>query len=226
MRVLLVEDDEQMADTVRRGLTSENIAVDIAPSGEEALWRVDADIHSVVVLDVMLPGIDGIETCKQMREAEVWTPILMLTARDAVSDRVAGLNSGADDYLVKPYSFEELLARVHALARRDSGPRPVVLEVGDLRLDPVSHQVSRGEQDTEVTVREVAILAAFMRRPGRILSRYELLELVWDGEVDQRSNVVEVAMRRLRDKIDRPFGTESIQTIRGAGYRLWVPRAS
>src|SRR5690349_321565 len=155
MRVLLVEDDEQMADTVRRGLTSENIAVDIAPSGEEALWRVDAGIHSVVVLDVMLPGIDGIETCKQMREAEVWTPILMLTARDAVGDRVAGLNSGADDYLVKPYSFEELLARVHALARRDSGPRPVVLEVGDLRLDPVSHQVSRGEQDIELTVREV-----------------------------------------------------------------------
>jgi two-component system OmpR family response regulator len=226
MRVLLVEDDEQMADTVRRGLTSENIAVDIAPSGEEALWRVDAGIHSVVVLDVMLPGIDGIETCKRMREGEVWTPILMLTARDAVGDRVAGLNSGADDYLVKPYSFEELLARVHALARRDSGPRPVVLEVGDLRLDPVSHRVSRGEQDIELTVREVAILEAFMRRPGRILSRYELLELVWDGEVDQRSNVVEVAMRRLRDKIDRPFGTESIQTIRGAGYRLWVPRAS
>ena len=226
MRVLLVEDDERMADTVRRGLTSENIAVDIAPSGEEALWRVDASIHSVVVLDVMLPGIDGIETCKRMREAGVWTPILMLTARDAVGDRVAGLNSGADDYLVKPYSFEELLARVHALARRDSGPRPVVLEVGDLRLDPVSHHVSRGEHDIELTVREVAILEAFMRRPGRILSRYELLELVWDGEVDQRSNVVEVAMRRLREKIDRPFGTESIQTIRGAGYRLWAPRAS
>ena len=226
MRVLLVEDDERMADLVRRGLASENIAVDVAPSGEEALWRVDADIHSVVVLDVMLPGIDGIETCKRMRAAQVWTPILMLTARDAVGDRVTGLNSGADDYLVKPYSFEELLARVHALARRDSGPRPVVLAVGDLRLDPISHSVWRGEQEIELTTREVAILEAFMRRPGRIISRYELLELAWEGNVDQRSNVVEVAVRRLRDKVDRPFGVESIQTIRGAGYRLCAPEHS
>ncbi|HEY4281099.1 MAG TPA: response regulator transcription factor [Conexibacter sp.] len=226
MRVLLVEDDEQMADTVRRGLASENITADLAPSGEEALWRVDAGIHSVVVLDLMLPGIDGIETCKRMRQAEVWTPILMLTARDTVSDRVAGLNSGADDYLVKPYSFEELLARIHALARRGAGPRPVVLHVGDLRLDPVSHEVSRGEREIELTAREVAILEAFMRRPGRILSRYELLELAWDGDVDRRSNVVDVAVRRLRDKVDRPFGTASIQTIRGAGYRLWAPNAS
>jgi two-component system, OmpR family, response regulator len=226
MRVLLVEDDERMADLVRRGLSSENIAVDVAPSGEEALWRVDADIHSVVVLDVMLPGIDGIETCKRMRAAQVWTPILMLTARDAVGDRVTGLNSGADDYLVKPYSFEELLARVHALARRDSGPRPVVLAVGDLRLDPISHSVWRGEQEIELTTREVAILEAFMRRPGRIISRYELLELAWEGNVDQRSNVVEVAVRRLRDKVDRPFGVRSIETIRGAGYRLCAPHTS
>jgi two-component system, OmpR family, response regulator len=226
MRVLLVEDDEQMADTIRRGLESENIAVDLAPSGEEALWRVDDSIHSVVVLDVMLPGIDGIETCKRMRQSEVWTPILMLTARDAIGDRVAGLNSGADDYLVKPYSFEELLARIYALARRHTGPRPVVLEVGDLRLDPVSHRVSRGGHGIELTAREVALLEAFMRRPGRILSRYDLLELVWDGDVDQRSNVVDVALRRLREKIDRPFGADSIQTIRGAGYRLWEPRAS
>ena len=226
MRVLLVEDDERMADLVRRGLASENIAVDVAPSGEEALWRVDADIHSVVVLDVMLPGIDGIETCKRMRAAQVWTPILMLTARDAVGDRVTGLNSGADDYLVKPYSFEELLARVHALARRDSGPRPVVLAVGDLRLDPISHSVWRGEQEIELTTREVAILEAFMRRPGRIISRYELLELAWEGNVDQRSNVVEVAVRRLRDKVDRPFGVRSIETIRGAGYRLCAPHSS
>jgi two-component system, OmpR family, response regulator len=226
MRVLLVEDDERMADMVRRGLASENIAVDVAPSGEEALWRVDTNIHSVVVLDRMLPGIDGIETCKRMREAQVWTPILMLTARDTVGDRVTGLNSGADDYLVKPYSFEELLARVHALARRDSGPRPVVLEVGDLRMDPISHRVWRGEQDIELTTREVAILEAFMRRPGRIISRYELLELAWEGNVDQRSNVVEVAVRRLRDKVDRPFGVQSIETIRGAGYRLCAPKSA
>ena len=226
MRVLLVEDDEKMADMVRRGLASENIAVDVAPSGEEALWRVDTNIHSVVVLDVMLPGIDGIETCKRMRAAQVWTPILMLTARDTVGDRVTGLNSGADDYLVKPYSFEELLARVHALARRDSGPRPVVLAVGDLRLDPISHRVRRGEQDIELTTREVAILEAFMRRPGRIISRYELLELAWEGNVDHRSNVVDVAVRRLRDKVDRPFGVETIETIRGAGYRLCAPKSA
>jgi len=226
MRVLLVEDDERMADTVRRGLASESIAVDVAPSGEEALWRVDAGIHSVVVLDVMLPGIDGVETCRRMRAKEVWTPILMLTARDAVADRVTGLNSGADDYLVKPYSFEELLARVHALARRDNGPRPVTLVVGDLRLDPASHRVWRGEREIEMTTREVAVLEAFMRRPGRIISRYELLELAWEGEVGHRSNVVEVAMRRLREKIDRPFGVESIQTVRGAGYRLWAPDSS
>jgi len=226
MRVLLVEDDERMADTVRRGLASENIAADVARSGEEALWRVDANIHSVVVLDVMLPGIDGLETCKRMRAAQVWTPILMLTARDTVGDRVTGLNSGADDYLVKPYSFEELLARVHALARRESGPRPVVLAVGDLRLDPTSHRVWRGEQEVELTTREVGILEAFMRRPGRIISRYELLELAWQGDVEQRSNVVEVAVRRLRDKVDRPFGVESIQTIRGAGYRLCATKSS
>jgi two-component system OmpR family response regulator len=226
MRVLLVEDDERMADTLRRGLASETIAVDVVPTGEEALWRVDRDIHSVVVLDVMLPGIDGIETCKRMRDADVWTPILMLTARDAVSDRVLGLNSGADDYLVKPYSFEELLARIRALARRESGPRPVVLAVGDLRLDPASHQVWRGDAQIELTAREVAILEAFMRRPGRIVSRYELMELAWEGEVDHRSNVVDVAMGRLRDKIDRPFGVESIQTVRGAGYRLWAPKTT
>jgi two-component system OmpR family response regulator len=150
----------------------------------------------------------------------------MLTARDAVPDRVVGLNSGADDYLVKPYSFEELLARVHALARRDSGPRPVVLAAGDLRLDPASHRVWRHDQEIELTAREVAILEAFMRRPGRIISRYELLELAWHGEVDHRSNVVDVAVRRLRDKIDRPFGVETIQTIRGAGYRLWASAGS
>jgi two-component system OmpR family response regulator len=226
MRVLLVEDDARMADTVRRGLQSENIAVDVALSGEEALWRVDAEVHSVVVLDLMLPGIDGIETCKRLREADVWTPILMLTARDAVADRVAGLNSGADDYLVKPFSFEELLARVRALARRDSGPRPVVLAAGDLRLDPTSHQVWRGDREIDLTAREVAILEAFLRRPGRIISRYELLELAWEGDVDHRSNVVDVAIRRLRDKVDRPFGADSIQTVRGAGYRLWVPKSS
>jgi two-component system OmpR family response regulator len=223
MRILLVEDDERMAAAVRRGLEAEGIAVDVAPTGEEALWRADAAVHSAVVLDVMLPGIDGIETCERLRAAEIWTPILMLTARDAVVDRVAGLNSGADDYLVKPFSFEELLARVRALARRDAGPRPVVVTVGDLRLDPATHQVWRGDEEIELSAREIAILEVFLRRPGRILSRYELLELAWDGEFDHRSNVVDVAVRRLRDKVDRPFGAESIQTVRGVGYRLCAP---
>jgi two-component system OmpR family response regulator len=223
MRILLVEDDERMAAAVRRGLEAEGIAVDVAPTGEEALWRADAAVHSALVLDVMLPGIDGIETCERLRAAEIWTPILMLTARDAVVDRVAGLNSGADDYLVKPFSFEELLARVRALARRDAGPRPVVVTVGDLRLDPATHQVWRGDEEIELSAREIAILEVFLRRPGRILSRYELLELAWDGEFDHRSNVVDVAVRRLRDKVDRPFGAESIQTVRGVGYRLCAP---
>lgn len=171
----------------------------------------------------MLPGIDGMETCRRLRDGEVWSPILMLTARDAVRDRVDGLNSGADDYLVKPFSFEELLARVRALARREASPRPAILAVGDLRLNPVTHQVLRGEAAIELSAREVAILEAFMRRPGQILSRYRLLEAAWEGDFDHRSNVVDVAVRRLRDKIDRPFGIETIETVRGAGYRLCAP---
>jgi two-component system OmpR family response regulator len=226
MRVLLVEDDERMAGAVRRGLEAEGIAVDVAHSGEDALWRANASPYSAIVLDIMLPGIDGMQTCERLRAAEVWTPILMLTARDAVRDRVDGLNSGADDYLVKPFSFEELLARIRALARRDTGPRPTVLEVGDLRLDASAHQVWRGDETIELSAREVAILEAFMRRPGRIFSRYDLLELVWAGDVDHRSNVVDVAVRRLRDKVDRPFDVESIQTVRGAGYRLCKPDGS
>jgi two-component system OmpR family response regulator len=223
MRVLIVEDDERMAGAVRRGFEAEGVAVDVAPAGEDALWRAQATAYGAIVLDLMLPGIDGIETCRRLRAADVWTPILMLTARGAVRDRVAGLDSGADDYLVKPFSFEELLARVRALARRDAGPRPSVLAVGDLRLDPATHEVRRGETQIALSAREVAILEAFMRRPGRVLSRYDLLEIVWDGGFDHRSNVVDVAVRRLRDKIDRPFATASIETVRGAGYRLCVP---
>jgi len=220
MRILLVEDDERMAAAVRRGFEAEGISVDIAQSGEEALWRANENAHSAVVLDVMLPGIDGVETSKRLRRAEIWTPILMLTARGAVRDRVAGLNSGADDYLVKPFSFEELLARVRALARRETSPRPAVLEVAGLRLDPATHQVWRGDDEIHLSSRELAMLEAFMRRPDRVLARYELLELLWEGDFDHRSNVVDVAVRRLRDKIDRPFGLETIQTVRGAGYRL------
>jgi two-component system, OmpR family, response regulator len=226
MRILVVEDDARMASAVQRGFAAEGIAVDVAAAGEEALWRAEATAYAAIVLDVMLPGIDGVEVCRRLRTAGVWTPILMLTARGAVRDRVDGLNSGADDYLVKPFSFEELLARVRALARRDVGPRPSVLTVGDLRLDPATHEVRRGDTSVALTAREVAILEAFMRRPGQVLSRYDLLELVWDGEFDHRSNVVDVAVRRLRDKIDRPFGTESIETVRRAGYRLCEPDGS
>jgi two-component system OmpR family response regulator len=226
MRILIVEDDARMADAVRRGFEAEGIAVDLVATGEEALWRAGAAAYGAIVLDVMLPGIDGIQACERLRGADVWTPILMLTARGAIRDRVEGLNSGADDYLVKPFSFEELLARVRALARREAAPRPSVVAVGDLRLDPATHKVTRGDAEICLSAREVAILEAFMRRPGRILSRYDLLETVWSGEFDHRSNVVDVAVRRLRDKIDRPFGTESIETVRGAGYRLCAPDGS
>jgi two-component system OmpR family response regulator len=220
MRILIVEDDARMADAIRRGFKAEGVAVDVAAAGEDALWLAEATAYSAIVLDFMLPGIDGIQTCRRLRAEQVWTPILMLTARDAVQDRVAGLNSGADDYLVKPFSFDELLARVRALARRQVGPRPTVLSVGDLRLETTTHRLWRGSEEIPLSHREVAILEAFMRRPGRILSRFDLLELVWDGDFDHRSNVVDVAVRRLREKIDRPFGVESIETVRGAGYRL------
>jgi two-component system OmpR family response regulator len=220
MRILIVEDDARMADAIRRGFKAEGVAADVAGAGEDALWLAEATDYSAIVLDFMLPGIDGVETCKRLRAEQIWTPILMLTARDAVQDRVAGLNSGADDYLVKPFSFEELLARVRALARRQVGPRPTVLAVGDLRLEITTHKLWRGAAEIDLSNREVAILEAFMRRPGRVLSRFDLLELVWDGDFDHRSNVVDVAVRRLREKIDRPFGVESIETVRGAGYRL------
>jgi two-component system OmpR family response regulator len=220
MRILIVEDDARMADAIRRGFNAEGVAVDLATAGEDALWLAEATDYSAIVLDFMLPGIDGLQTCERLRAEQIWTPILMLTARDAVRDRVAGLNSGADDYLVKPFSFDELLARVRALARRQVGPRPTVLSVGDLRLETTTHKLWRGSEEVELSHREVAILEAFMRRPGQILSRFDLLELVWDGDFDHRSNVVDVAVRRLREKIDRPFGVESIETVRGAGYRL------
>ena len=220
MRILIVEDDARMADAIRRGFKAEGVAADVASAGEDALWLAEATDYSAIVLDFMLPGIDGLETCERLRAEEIWTPILMLTARDAVHDRVAGLNSGADDYLVKPFSFDELLARVRALARRQVDPRPTVLSVGDLRLETTTHKLWRGSDEIELSHREVAILEVFMRRPGRVLSRFDLLELVWDGDFDHRSNVVDVAVRRLREKIDRPFGVESIETVRGAGYRL------
>jgi two-component system OmpR family response regulator len=173
-----------------------------------------------VVLDVMLPGIDGFETCRRLREEKMWAPIIMLTAKDAVEDRITGLDRGADDYLVKPFSLGELLARLRALGRRGPVERPAVLEVGTLRMNPATQQVWRGEEEIHVSAKEFTLLETFMRRPGEVLSQFQLLEHAWDYEYENRSNVVEVYIRYLREKIDRPFGVRSIETVRGAGYRL------
>jgi two-component system, OmpR family, response regulator len=220
MRVLIVEDEAKMAGLIRRGLEREGMAVDAVDQGEDALWRAEAVDYDAIVLDLMLPGIDGLEVCRRLREAGVWSPILMLTARDAVRDRVAGLDRGADDYLTKPFSYAELLARLRALARRGRPERPTVLLVGDLRLDPAMRQAWRGETEIELSAKEFAVLEAFMRREGEVLSRFQLLEHAWDYEYENRSNVVDSYVRFLREKIDRPFGVESIETVRGAGYRL------
>ncbi len=209
-----------MAALLRRGLQEEGLAVDVAGRGEEALWIAEATEYDALVLDVMLPGIDGFETCRRLREGGVWTPVLMLTARDAVEDRVAGLDGGADDYLTKPFSFSELLARLRALVRRGSPERPSALKVGDLRLDPATRRVKRGEAEIELSPREFSLLETFMRHPGEVLSRFQLLERAWDFEYENRSNVIDVYMRYLREKIDRPFGVESLETVRGVGYRL------
>ena len=220
MRVLVVEDENKMAALIRRGLREEGLIADVARTGEDALWMAGSTEFDAIVLDVMLPGLDGFETCRRLRADGVWAPILMLTARDAVEDRVAGLDSGADDYLVKPFSFAELLARLRALARRDPVERPAVLEAAGLRLDPATRQVWRGKDEISLSAREFALLEAFMRRPGDVLSRYQLLEHAWDYEYENRSNVIDVYVRYLREKVDRPFGTDSIETVRGAGYRL------
>jgi two-component system, OmpR family, response regulator len=220
MRVLIVEDEVKMASLIRRGLREEALAADVAITGEDALWMAEATRYDAIVLDVMLPGIDGFEACRRLRAAGVWAPVLMLTARDAIEDRVAGLDGGADDYLVKPFSFSELLARLRALARRGPVEQAVVLQVGDLHLDPAAHRTWRGETEIELSAKEFALLETFMRRPGEVLSRYVLLEHAWDYEYENRSNVIDVYVRYLRQKVDRPFGVESIETVRGAGYRM------
>jgi two-component system OmpR family response regulator len=220
MRVLIVEDQVKMASLIRRGLRKEGMAADIAVKGEDALWMAQATEYDVIILDLMLPGIDGLEVCRRLRGEKVWSPVLMLTARDAVRDRVAGLDGGADDYLTKPFSYAELLARLRALVRRGPIERPTELTAGELRLDPAGHRVWRGETQIELSAKEFAILEIFMRRPGEVLSRYQLLEQAWDYDYENRSNVVDSYIRFLRKKIDRPFGVESIETVRGMGYRL------
>ncbi len=223
MRVLVVEDDVKMAGLLRRGLVEESLATDVARTGDDAVWMARAAEYDAIVLDVMLPGANGFDVCRRLRELGTWTPVLMLTARDSVDDRVAGLDAGADDYLTKPFSFAELLARLRALVRRAPVERPPVLEVGDLRADPATRQTWRGDKEIALSPKEFALLETFMRRPGQVLSRYQLLEHCWDYAYENRSNVVDVYVRYLREKIDRPFERDSIETVRGAGYRLRRP---
>ncbi|HEX6664866.1 MAG TPA: response regulator transcription factor [Gaiellaceae bacterium] len=220
MRVLIVEDELKMAGLVRRGLVEEGHSADVTSSGEEALVLARAHPYDAIVLDVMLPGIDGFETCRQLRSDDVWAPVLMLTARDNVGDRVAGLDVGADDYLTKPFSFAELLARLRALARRGAVERPTEVVVADLRLDPAARRAWRSDTEIALSPKEFALLETFMRRPGQVLSRLQLLEHAWDFAYENRSNVVDVYIRYLREKVDRPFGTDTIETVRGVGYRL------
>jgi two-component system OmpR family response regulator len=223
MRVLIVEDEVKLASLIRKGLSEEGLLADVATKGEDALWMAEATPYDAIVLDVMLPGIDGFETCGRLRAAGVRTPILMLTARDAVEDRIAGLDTGADDYLAKPFDFGELLARLRALARRGPTERPPVLRVGDLELDPARRTVRRGESEIALRGKELQLLEVFMRHPDEVLSRYQLLEGAWDMGYEHKSNVIDVYVRYLREKVDRPFGIETIETVRGAGYRLKAP---
>jgi two-component system, OmpR family, response regulator len=220
MRALVVEDELKMAALIRRGLVEEGYAADVARTGEDAIWMAQATPYDAIVLDLMLPGRNGVEVCKALRENGVWSPILMLTARDGVEDKVAGLDSGADDYLSKPFSFAELLARLRALTRRGPAERPAVLEVGSLRLDPARRQAWRGDKSIDLSAKEFSLLETFMRRPGEVLTRLDLLEHAWDFAYENKSNVVDVYVRYLRGKIDRPFGLGSLETVRGVGYRL------
>jgi len=222
MKVLVVEDELKMASLLLRGFRKNGHAADVSRTGEDAIWMAEAHDYDAIVLDVVLPGIDGFQTLAELRNAGRWTPVLMLTARDAVEDRIAGLDVGADDYLTKPFTFAELLARLRAIARRGPVARPTVLEAGDLRLDPATRQVWRGTAEIDLTAKEFALLEAFMRRPDEVLSRDYLLEQAWDMGYDNRSNVIAVYVNYLRDKVDRPFGARSVETVRGAGYRLRV----
>ncbi|HJP67160.1 MAG TPA: response regulator transcription factor [Actinomycetota bacterium] len=220
MRVLVIEDHARMAELIERGLRREGYAVDLAGTAEDGLGLASTNEYDAILLDLVLPDGDGFEVVGRLRDRGRWTPVLMVTARDAVDDRVRGLDAGADDYLTKPFAFPELLARLRALIRREPAPRPTILEVGDLSLDPATHQVRRAGRTISLTPKEFALLQLFMRRPGVVLSREILLEHAWDFAYDGASNVVDVYVRYLREKVDRPFGRDSIETVRGVGYRL------
>ncbi|MGL5908354.1 MAG: response regulator transcription factor, partial [Phycicoccus sp.] len=220
VRVLVVEDEPKLADLLRRGLAAQGLAVDVAICAADARWMAASTAYDAITLDVMLPDGDGVALCRSLREDGVDAPVLLLTALGDVDDRVSGLDSGADDYLVKPFAFPELLARLRALVRRGRGPRPALVRVGDLVLDPAGHAVSRGGVPIPLTPKEFALLEAMMRRPGEVVTRYELLESAWDDAYDNRSNIVDVYVGYLRQKVDRPFGTASIRTVRGVGYTV------
>jgi two-component system OmpR family response regulator len=219
-RVLVVDDEPAVRRALERALALERHDVVMAGDGEEALDALVRSPPDAVILDVMMPRLDGLEVCRRMRAAGDKTPILMLTARDAIDDRVQGLDVGADDYLVKPFALSELHARLRSLVRRGAPERPTVLRVGGLRLDPARREVRRGESEIDLSAKEFVLLHALMRRPGEVLTRLELIEQAWDFAYENRSNVVDVYIRRLRRKVDEPFGTDSLETVRGAGYRL------
>jgi DNA-binding response OmpR family regulator len=220
MRLLVVEDETRLAEGLKRGLEAEGFAVDVAANGTDGLWLARENRYAAILLDIMLPGLNGYLVCRALREAGDWTPVLMLTAKDGDWDQVEALDTGADDYLTKPFSFAVLVARVRALIRRGAAPRPAVLSAGDLELDPATRAVRRGDTAVDLTAREFAVLEFLMRRAGEVVSKREILEGVWDFDFDGDPNIVEVYVRHLRNKVDRPFGREGIQTLRGAGYRL------
>ena len=220
MRALVVEDELRLAAGLRNGLEAEGFAVDVALTGTDGLWLAREHSYDVLLLDLMLPEIDGFEICSTLRTERIWTPILMLTARDADTDQVKALDTGADDYLTKPFSYAVLVARLRALVRRGAVARPVILEAGDLRVDPAGRRAWRGEAELDLTTRELSVLEFLIRRQGVTVSKRTILEHVWDYDFEGDPNIVEVYVRRLRNKIDRPFGRSSIATLRGSGYRL------
>jgi two-component system, OmpR family, response regulator len=220
MRVLVVEDEVRLASLIRRGLREDGVLADVAIKGEDALWMAASTPYDAMTLDFLLPGIDGLEVCRRLRKEEVRTPILMLTARDDVQDRIAALDGGADDYLVKPFDFGELVARLRALARRGPVQRGPVLRVAGIELDSGAHRVTCNEQQVTLSTKEFQLLEVFMRHPDQVLTRYQLLEGAWDNAYEHHSNVIDVYVRYLREKLDRPFGADSMETVRGVGYRL------
>ena len=220
MRILVVEDEVRLADGIRRGLEAEGFAVDVAANGTDGLWMAREHDYAVMLLDIMLPGISGYRICETLRAEKNWTPIIMLTAKDGEWDQIEALDTGADDYLTKPFSFAILLARIRALVRRGSTPRAAVLEAGDLTLDPASREVRRGDTTIELTTREFAVLQYLMWHRGEVVSKRDVVEGVWDYDFEGDHNIVEVYVRHLRNKVDRPFGREGIETLRGSGYRL------